>query len=208
MQNEREDSKTKWALVAQLKNLDDAQSWEEFDRRYRPLILGLAVKRGLSEAEAKDVAQQTMVSVSKHIGEFVAEPGLGSFRAWLLKMARWRIEDQFRKRLPIAERGRGSLEGPEATSTLRRVPDPEQVDFEWLDDQQSRAHLIQRAMEKLPIEVAAAHYQIFYLLTIEQRPIAEVAQMVGRSRTQIYVIKHRVSLRLKQIVRQLQRNRE
>ncbi|MBI4657778.1 MAG: sigma-70 family RNA polymerase sigma factor [Verrucomicrobia bacterium] len=79
--------RTRWTLVAQLKNVDHQESWWEFFELYCRLIIGVAIKAGLSEQEAEDVLQETMASVAKHIREFEADPKRGSFRAWLLKMA-------------------------------------------------------------------------------------------------------------------------
>src|SRR5271157_3561583 len=84
MPPEGETFKTQWTDVARLKDLDDGPSWRRFDERYRPLIKGVALRAGLSVEEAKEAAQETMVAVSKHIGEFVANPQRGSFRGWLL----------------------------------------------------------------------------------------------------------------------------
>jgi DNA-directed RNA polymerase specialized sigma24 family protein len=43
------------------------------------------------------------------------------------------------------------------------------------------------------------------LVELEQKPIAEVAAALGRSRAQVYVVKHRVSLTLKRILKRLQK---
>ena len=66
--------------------------------------MGVARKAGLREEEAKEVLQETMKSVSQHIGTFQADPARGPFRGWLLNMVQWRIRDQVRKRLPVAAR--------------------------------------------------------------------------------------------------------
>ena len=51
----------------------------------------------------------------------------------------------------------------------------------------------------------AEHYQIFHLVELEQKPVAEVAAALGRNRAQVYVVKHRVSVALKRILRRLQK---
>lgn len=208
MQGESETLKTRWTLVGRLKNLDDEQSWGEFDRLYRPVVLRVARRAGLREEEAMEAAQETMASVSKHIRDFVADPARGSFRGWLLTMARWRIKDQFRKRLPVAAHGDRPTGTSPRTSTLERIADGRGVDLEELCDAEWRAWLIQQAMEALQLEVKADHYQVFYLLEVERRPIAEVAQMMGRNRAQMYVVKHRVAAVLKKLLRRLKKEWE
>src|SRR5438876_10723498 len=89
---------TRASLLARLKDWQDQSSWREFFDIYWKLIYGVARKAGLNDAEAQDVVQETMASVAKHMPTFKYDPAVGSFKAWLLKMTRWRITDQLRKR--------------------------------------------------------------------------------------------------------------
>ncbi len=43
---------TRKSLLSRLKNWDDSQSWREFFDTYWSLIYGVAIKGGLSDAEA------------------------------------------------------------------------------------------------------------------------------------------------------------
>ena len=69
---------------------------------------------------AQDVVQETMISVSKAIPGFKYDPAKGSFKSWLANITRWRITDQFRKRL--------GLEPEEAAS---HVPDRDTFTARW-----------------------------------------------------------------------------
>ena len=144
--------------------------------------------------------QATMVSVSKNIRDFEADPKRGRFTPWLLRMAYWRIEDQRRKRLPVTPRSPSAAEGTATTSTIERVPDPREPEWESLCAAEQKRWLLE-ALEK---EVKAEHYQIFHLLTVEQKTIGEVARMVGRNRAQIYLVKHRVTQALKRVAKRLE----
>lgn len=205
MKKDDDSLRTSWTAVAGLKNTQDAESWERFYARYRPLIFGLAAKAGLRQEEAQEVVQETMLSVSKHIQDFIADPARGSFRAWLLQMAKWRIQDQFRKRLPLSA-GRGATSGETATTpTVERVPDNRPVDLEGLCDEAWKEWLMARALKEVQVEVKAEHFQVFHLLVVERKSTSEVARIVGRNRAQIYLIKHRVSTALKKVVRRIER---
>jgi RNA polymerase sigma factor (sigma-70 family) len=207
MKPDEETLKTSWTLVARLKNVDDNESWQEFYEVYRRLIVGVALRAGLQEEEARDVMQETMRSFSEHIqdGKFVADAAHGSLRAWLLNMARWRIQDQLRKRLPVAAGSGAPPNGTATTPTVERVPDPREVDLEGLCDAEWKEQVMEQARGKLQLQVKAEHYQIFHLLTAEEKSVAEVANMVGHSKAQIYVVKHRVTRALKKIVKRLER---
>ena len=191
--------------MARLKNLDDGAHWQEFYQLYSGLIVGVARGAGLREAEAEDALQATMASVSKNISNFEANPTRGSFRAWLLIMARWRIQDQFRKRMPVVESPRDARESTEITPTVERVPAPQEVDFDELCDAEWRQQLLKQAMKELQVAVKAEHYQVFHLLFIEQKPVLEVARMLGKNQAQVYLIKHRVGSTLKKILKQLEK---
>ena len=86
-----DDLATRESLLSRLRDWGDNRSWREFFDTYWHLIYGLAVKCGLTEAEAQDVVQETMISVAKQMPAFKYDPGLGSFKGWLLQITRRRI---------------------------------------------------------------------------------------------------------------------
>ena len=196
--------RTSWTLVAQLKNLDDHVHWQEFYELYRGLILGVARKAGLRDDEAEVVLQETMTSVSRNIGGFEANPSLGSFHSWLLTLARWRVMDQLKRRLPLA-----CVDSPptssSATPHVERIPDPREADLIHLCDAEWRSQLLEKAMKQLQVRISADAFQVFHLITVQQKSAAEAAQLLGKSRAQIYLMRHRAGLALKKIVRELEK---
>src|SRR5215472_17537912 len=91
---------TRATLLARLENLQDQASWQEFFDIYWKLIYGVARQAGMSDVEAQDVVQETIISVARHMPTFKYDPAIGSFKGWLLNMTRWRIIGQLRKRGP------------------------------------------------------------------------------------------------------------
>lgn len=67
---------TSETLIARVKNLGDVDSWSEFVGIYQPTILRMAKRRGLQDADALDVAQQILISVSNSISSW--SPDLGA----------------------------------------------------------------------------------------------------------------------------------
>src|SRR5262245_26498265 len=92
------DNSTRASLLERLKNWEDKESWREFFAIYWRLIYSTATKAGLSDAEAQDVVQETIITVAKKMPGFKYDPAIGSFKSWLLHTTRWKITDQFRKR--------------------------------------------------------------------------------------------------------------
>ncbi len=196
---------TSWTLIGRIKNVDDQASWTRFYDLYKGLVLGVSMKAGLTKEEAEDVLQSTMASLSKNIGEFEADRKRGSFSAWLLQLTRWRIRDQLDKRSPAGVAQANPATATSVTPTIERVADTRTVDLEALCDTEWKQRLMQQALRELQLQVKAEHYQIFHLVELEQKPVAEVAAALGKNRAQVYLIKHRVSLALKRVLKRLQK---
>ena len=79
---------TRQSLLGRLKDWDDDQSWRDFFDTYWRIIYSSARKAGLSDTEAQDVVQETVISVAKKMKEFKYDPALGSFKGWLKQLTR------------------------------------------------------------------------------------------------------------------------
>src|SRR5213592_749369 len=122
---------TRRSLIDRLHDWDDRKHWQEFFDTYWKLIYSAARKSGLTDAEAQEVVQETVITVAKKIDKLKYDPAIGSFKGWLLQITRWRIVDQFRKREPgNAKRARDIDD--RMTATIERVPDPRVVDLDAL----------------------------------------------------------------------------
>src|SRR5688500_11797190 len=116
-------SPTRRSLISRLRDWNDQASWQEFFNTYWKLIYSVTLKAGLSDQEAEDVVQETVLSVAKKMDDFKYDPAVCSFKGWLLHVTRLRIKDQLRKRLPaagLARRARTSS----GTATVERIADP------------------------------------------------------------------------------------
>jgi RNA polymerase sigma-70 factor (ECF subfamily) len=193
---------TRRSLVERLTNWQDQQHWQEFFETYWRLIYGVARKSGLTDAEAQDVVQETVITVAKNITKYEREAG--SFRGWLLHITRWRIADQFRKRAPgtVQQRTRGTSRG---TATIDRIPDGFDVTATW--EAEWQRHILQAALERLKRKVDAKHYQIFDCLVVKHWAASKVASGLGVSLAQVYLVKHRLSGLLKKEIAALEKQR-
>ena len=68
---------TRRSLLSRLEDWDDQESWREFFNTYWKLIYGVALRAGLSDAEAQDVVQDTVVAVARKMQDFRYDPGRG-----------------------------------------------------------------------------------------------------------------------------------
>jgi len=191
---------TRESLLSRLKDWGDQQSWRDFFDTYGKLIHGLAVKSGLSEAEAQDVVQETLLSVAKQMPGFNYDPAIGSFKGWLLQITRWRIADQFKKREP----GRAARSNPDATDTVERVADPAVSGLESLWEEDWQRNLLEVAMARVKRQIHPKQYQMFDLYVTQQWPMATVISTLGVNAAQVYMAKYRISGLIKKEIRTLE----
>jgi RNA polymerase sigma-70 factor (ECF subfamily) len=192
---------TRRSLVERLRNWEDKQHWQEFFETYWRLIYGVARQSGLTDAEAQDVVQETVITVAKNITKYEREAG--SFKGWLLHITRWRIADQFRKRAPATAQSPTRGDSRE-TATIERVPDRFDIRTAW--DAEWQQHIFQAALARLKRRTDARHYQIFDCLVVKQWPAAKVAASLSVSIAQVYIVKHRLSAQLKKEVALLEKS--
>jgi RNA polymerase sigma factor (sigma-70 family) len=193
---------TRYSLLSRLQDWDDQESWKVFFDTYWRLIYAVAIKSGLSEAEAQDVVQETVISVAKGIHTFKRDRVHGSFKGWLRNLTRWRITDQLRKRLPPSPRNETKPSG-ERGFDVDQVPDPN-VALESFWDEEWQSNLFEAAVERVKEHLKEERYQMFYLYALKQWPAAKVAKAFKVTTAQVYVNKHRVAALIKKEVRALE----
>src|SRR4051812_40691744 len=195
---------TRRSLVDRLENWDDRKRWQEFFDTYWKLIYGAARKSGLTDSEAQEVVQETVITVAKKVGQLRYDPARGSFKGWLLHITRWRIADQFRKRQPGEDRRRVS-DNTRITATIERLPDREAVDLDALWEKEWQENLLTAAMQRAKKKVDAKQFQIFDCYVRKEWPAQKVAPELGVSVGQVYLARHRVTAVLKKEVRALEK---
>ncbi len=184
---------TRRTLLARLKDWKDQDSWEEFFEIYWRVIYNFAVKSGLSDAEAQDVVQETVLTVARKMPQFEYHPEVGSFKSWLFHTAQWRIADQFRKRDPRGQSGSPRFDATPRTATIERVPDPAPPPNEAVWDKEWQDDLLEQATQRVKELVTARQFQMFDLYVRKRWPVAKVAEALSVTSGQVYLAKHRVS---------------
>ena len=196
---------TRRSLVDRLADWGDQLRWQEFFDTYSRLIYSAARQSGLTDTEAQEVVQETVITVAKNIEKLKYDPAIGSFKGWLLQITRWRIADQFRKREP------GNAKRPHAvddrlTSTIERVPDSRIVDLDALWETEWKENLFEAAVVRVKKRVEPKQFQIFDCYVRKEWPAQKVAERLGVNVGQVYLARHRVSALLKKEVKALERS--
>jgi RNA polymerase sigma factor (sigma-70 family) len=180
---------TRQSLLVRLKHVENQDSWQEFFETYWSLIYSTALRSGLNDAEAQDVVQETVICVARSMPKFDYDPKIGSFKAWLRKLTRWRVLDHLRKRnsrpTPFA-----NFENDLPMNL--DIPDESDSAFDTSWDEEWKKAIIESAVGKTKLRVEEKQFQIFDLCALQGWPVEKVASTLNISRARVYVSKHRV----------------
>src|SRR6185437_7342057 len=195
---------TRATLIQRLKDWQDQPSWQEFFDTYWKLIYGVAIKGGLNETEAQDVVQETMISAAKHMPTFQYDPGIGSFKAWLLNMTRWRIIDHIRKRQMQPSYLSASEDSVGGTGTVNRVADPASQNLEALWDAEWEKNRVEAGLGESKRQAGPLKYQMFDFYVNKEWAPEKVAETFHVPVDQVYLIKHRITAMIKAEVKRIE----
>lgn len=195
---------TRQSLLSRLKDWDDKASWRDFFNTYWKLIYSVGVKAGLTEEEAQDLVQETMLSVAKQMPSFRYDPKQGSFKAWLMKIIHRRLTDYWRKRPPWAAERQSIRNETPGTSTTNQIPAPSGFSMETVWDEEWQKNLVGAAMENVKRKIAPRQYQIFDLYVIKEWTVRDVTRTLHVSAAQVYLAKLRVSRLVQAEIRRLE----
>ena len=169
------------------------------------MIYSVAMKAGLTETEAQDVVQETVITVAKRVEGLKYDPAQGSFKGWLLHITRWRIMDQFRKREP-GDAGRNASAPTRRRGRRRSSGWPTRRDLTWKRewDNEWKENVMAAAVARVKRKVDGKQYQIFDCYVMKEWPVKKVAKELGVSVAQVYLAKHRVTALLKKELRNVE----
>jgi RNA polymerase sigma factor (sigma-70 family) len=193
---------TRTTLLMRLKDWQDHSGWQDFFDTYWNLIYGVALKGGLTPAEAEDAVQETMISVAKHMPGFKYDPAIGSFKGWLLTMTRWRITDQLRKRGPQGSHEEAAVD--EVTLEKDTVALGSELEKLW--DAEWEANLLKVALSRAKRRLDPKQYQIFDFYVNKEWSPEKIARIYEIPVGQVYLAKHRVTETIRHEVERLKKD--
>ncbi len=191
---------TRASLLLRLRDSQDHEAWVEFVEIYEPAIYRQFRKSGLQDADARELTQELFVAVNRQIAKWELAKERGSFRGWLRKVARNRVINWMKngQRRMVAW---GGTDSQSIFDELAAEDCPESVEF----DRELRRSMFQRATEVVRQEQSLKAWQAFWGLAMEGKAPSVIAQELGMSIGAVKVAKCRVFARLKQVVRDLER---
>ncbi len=183
--NQRETDPTSVTLLAKLRDRPNDQAvWQEFVRRYRPLIYASCRKWQLQPADAEDVTQAVLARLLEKMAKFQYDPSQ-SFRAWLRTVTRRVLTNELSRRRRDQGSGDGAvvamLANIEARDGLIQAVEAG-YDRELLDE----------ALRRVRERVAPQQWEAFRLTALESMSGADASKQLGMLVSTVYSSKSKV----------------
>ena len=188
---------TRHSLIARLKDPSDQTAWEEFTEIYRPVVYRVAIQKGLQPADADDVVQTVMVSVSQAVERWQPDANRAKFRTWLNRIAVNAALNALTRRPP--DQGTGDTASLEllAQQACDEDPDSKLVRLEY------RRESFRVAARQIKSEFEPETWQSFWLTAVEGISAQSAADQLGKKLGSIYTARSRVMKRLQERVAEL-----
>lgn len=167
--------------------------WSEFDRRYRPILVGFLRRMGLNDSDSADVAQETLACFVQDYRQGRYDRQQGRLRSWLIGIARCRLAD-----LRRGQARRREFRGESAIVDL-----PHDIDSETIWEAEERRHIFELAVEELhqTSRFNSRTIEAFERVVLKHEPVENVSSEMGLTAQDIYNAKNRVVERLREIVK-------
>lgn len=189
---------TRYSLLLRIADPLDHVAWLEFLAIYEPLVYRLARRKGLQDADARDLCQEVFRAVAGAARRWVPDPARGSFRGWLFRIARNLLVNSLR-----TQRRHGRASGESDFARLLDMQpavdddDARDVDIEY------RRRLFQLAAESIEREFTRSTWQAFWQTAVLSREVQRVAAELVISPGAVYIARSRVLARLRSRVGEL-----
>lgn len=193
-------TQTNTSLLNGLKDPKDDRIWSEFYARYQPVLVAFGRKLGLTEQDAQDAAQETLLAFVNAYRDGGYDRDKGRLRTWLLGIASHKVRDIQRKH------GRELVISDNSASTrfLNKVVDDEGISQVW--EAQWQDEIVKRCMEEIRKQVKPTTLKAFELFALQGWPAEKVAAELGITENAVWISKNRVLTRLRKLQDYMEEN--
>ena len=187
--------RTTTALLTGLFDPANAEAWQAFDRRYRPILIGFARSCGLGDHDAAEVAQDTILRFVEQYRAGMYDRSRGRLGTWLVTIARYRVLD-----MRHASNSLASIR--DGTAVVLHDDRSVQEAYEG----QRRLAILREAILELQqhTRVEPRTIRAFELLYYQGMSAQAVAADLGMSVQDVYLARSRVAARVREIVARIE----
>jgi len=189
---------TRDSLLVRVQDPANRDAWELFASIYRPVIVRIAVARGLQHADAQDLSQQVLMAVAGAVSDWEKRNESTRFRHWLSRVTKNAILNALMRRPKDQAVG-----GSSAENLLLDIVDQDGRTTELIETEYRR-ELYLRAASAVRVEFRPETWQAFEMSVTGGVPIEEVARELGKSIGAIYTARSRIMFRLSEVISELE----
>lgn len=187
-----EPAETRESLLIRLRGGQCELAWNEFAGIYQPMILRLARQSGLQACDAEDVTQHVLISVARSIKTWQKDPAKGRFRGWLTTVTRNAIRNAV-TRVP-----RDQLLGNTQLFQLLEHSSSDSTELDRYIEVEFMRAVFRAAAKRVKAEFTETTWQAFWLTTVGEFSVPEVASQLAMTSGALYAARSRVMRRLQQ----------
>ncbi len=196
-----DDTTTRATLLSRVRDPEDQAAWNEFDRKYRDLILLYSRRRGLQHWDAEDVRQVVMMSLSRALRGFRYDRSRGSFRGYLGRVVRNAVFGHLarpgRDAAPLDVDALANGEASEKSGALSDSGGFDELDELW--EREWMNHHYRLAMQTIRERFQPQSIAVFDRL-LAGEGVSEIARHFETSDEAVRKIKQRIRQRLQELI--------
>jgi DNA-directed RNA polymerase specialized sigma24 family protein len=174
----------------------DADAWPAVDRRYRRALETFAIRLGLSDIDAEDVAQETLAALALAVRSGRFDPATSDVSSFLFGTAR--------KRVALAVRKRYGALAPLlrlSDAWLDTIPETPRERAIW--EQTWAISNLAHCLEIVRTSVDPARFRMFLMRIRGRRSIQDIAREEGVETIVVYKAVYEIKRRLHQLLKGL-----
>lgn len=196
---------TRPSLLLRLRDASDERAWSDFVAVYEPVIYRTVKRRGMQDADAREIVQEVLMSVAAAIDRFDIT-GNGSFRGWLNRITRNATIDRLRtvqsRREMIGGSGVARVMDTVVSNNDNFPGNEHDSALSHAFDSEHRQQLFRWAAGKVRSRTGENNWIAFWRTAVEDQSIADVAAQLGISEGAVYVARCRILKRIRELVDQ------
>lgn len=196
------DMATSTTLLQRLRDVSDAEAWNDFVDRYSPRVFEWCRKNSLQDSDAADVTQQVLLKLVTTMRTFEYDQHRGTFRGWLKTVTTNTVRDLARQWQNRNIRAAGDTVTAEQ---LNSISTPSALDeLSQKIEAQYRDELLREAESRIRVRVKTETWDAWHQTAVEQKKVVDVAAAVRMTVAEVYVAKSRVNKMMRDEVQRME----
>lgn len=196
------DMATSTTLLQRLRDVSDAEAWNDFVDRYSPRVFEWCRKNSLQDSDAADVTQQVLLKLVTTMRTFEYDQHRGTFRGWLKTVTTNTVRDLARQWQNRNVRAAGDTVTAEQ---LNSISTPSALDeLSQKIEAQYRDELLREAESRIRVRVKTETWDAWHQTAVEQKKVVDVAAAVRMTVAEVYVAKSRVNKMMRDEVQRME----